>query len=453
LSADPGGIPLYKNGDVVGGLGVELDGVYKIDRNIFDVDADIEEIVAVSAARGFEAPSERVASVIFAGGKSLRYSDVPYSALGEEVRTASLQPSAFVPVPEFFGGQIRSGATFGSVASGIAHTFRRDVPVSVLVRPDGGLRFPTRAGAPVGSVTGLSVTEVDALLDSALLTAQRTRAAIRRPLDTSARVSIFIVDSLGNPLGFTRSLDAPVFGIDVALQKARTAAFFSSKDASAILERLRNAQTVGTFSDYVDRARALLGPSTFANGVAFANRSIGNIARPFFLDGISDRGPGPLSMAFPGTTSGLSWSPFNTGLQLDLIFQRLVAPLGVPSAPSALPDSCVNSGVAGSRLKNGIQIFPGSVPLYRGDTLVGAIGVSGDGVDQDDLIAFYGASQQGLNFAGHSGIGDESLGFNAPLNLRADELELAEANARLRYVNCPEAPFIGSNEQNVCDGL
>ena len=48
-----------------------------------------------------------------------------------------------------------------------------------------------------------------------------------------------------------------------------------------------------------------------------------------------------------------------------------------------VPQNC--TGI--SRLPNGIQIFPGSVPIYRGNTLVGGIGVSGDGVDQDDMVA------------------------------------------------------------------
>jgi len=40
LAADPGGLPLYKNGAPVGGIGIVADGVYTLDRNIFDFDAD-----------------------------------------------------------------------------------------------------------------------------------------------------------------------------------------------------------------------------------------------------------------------------------------------------------------------------------------------------------------------------------------------------------------------------
>src|SRR5437868_736419 len=38
LSGDPGGLPLYKNGVEVGGIGIEGDGLYTIDRNPADDD-------------------------------------------------------------------------------------------------------------------------------------------------------------------------------------------------------------------------------------------------------------------------------------------------------------------------------------------------------------------------------------------------------------------------------
>ncbi|MBX7144247.1 MAG: heme-binding protein [Oligoflexia bacterium] len=455
LSADPGGFPLYKQGDLVGGIGVEFDGVYGLDRNIQDIDTSPEEEVALYAAIGFFAPAERVASNIFAGGKSLRYSDVQPGELEQlDSPLPELDSTQIQVIPEFSTTSIRAGVVFGSLDSGIALTVRAGVPSASLVFSDGSPRYPTRAGLAVGAVAGLGVTEVDALLDSALLTAARARAAIRRPLDTAARVSIWVVDRQGNALGFTRSQDAPVFGIDVALQKARTAAFFSSPDAAAKLRAVGQRNQVGTFDDWTARLQNFVSASSLSDGIAYANRSVGNLARPFFVDGINGNPNGPLSLPFPGTTgASRSWSPFNTGLQLDLIFQRLLSPLGVPSAPQSLPDSCTDSSVLGKRLANGIQIFPGSVPLYRNGTLVGAIGISGDGIDQDDMIAFYGASRRGLDFAGHTDVGDAELGFNAPIGIRADTLELGPPNTRLRYVNCPEAPFIQSEEQNVCDGI
>jgi len=49
-------------------------------------------------------------------------------------------------------------------------------------------------------------------------------------------------------------------------------------------------------------------------------------------------------------------------------------------------------GISGSQeFRNGIITFPGGVPLYKDGVLVGGIGVSGDGVDQDETVAFAGA--------------------------------------------------------------
>jgi hypothetical protein len=39
--------------------------------------------------------------------------------------------------------------------------------------------------------------------------------------------------------------------------------------------------------------------------------------------------------------------------------------------------------------QNGVVFFPGSTPLYKNGVLVGGLGVSGDGVDQDDVVTFF----------------------------------------------------------------
>ena len=68
-----------------------------------------------------------------------------------------------------------------------------------------------------------------------------------------------------------------------------------------------------------------------------------------------------------------------------------------------------------NRLRNGLQIFSGGMPIYRvvngTAQLLGGIGVSGDGTDQDDMIAFLGLAQAGAVLG--NGIG------NAPPALRA----------------------------------
>jgi len=191
-------------------------------------------------------------------------------------------------------------------------------------------------------------------------------------------------------------------------------------------------------------------PGALTNGqFSFSDRAGGNMSRPYYPDGIDGNPPGPFSKP-----SGM-WSPFSTGLQLDLsynaILQHVLFAVGAP-VPDVAPGCggvALDTGtltfsqvVTNNRAANGLQIFPGSVPIYRNDTLVGGIGVSGDGVDQDDMIGFLGVHNAGIQLA--SGIS------NAPVARRADNL--TPQGTRLRYIQCPQAPFLDSNDDNVCDG-
>jgi hypothetical protein len=80
------------------------------------------------------------------------------------------------------------------------------------------------------------------------------------------------------------------------------------------------------------------------------------------------------------------------------------------------------------------------VPLYRGNTLVGGLGVSGDGIDQDDMVSFLGAARAG------GAVG------NAPTGIRDDTLNPG-GQGNLRYVNCPFSPFLNDTTQSPCAGL
>jgi len=271
------------------------------------------------------------------------------------------------------------------------------------------------------------------------------------------------VDTNGAVLGMVRTRDAPIFGADVSLQKARTAAFFSSSGAAAFLSSLPDAQYLATtaagvgltpvaLSRYPTAAQSFLGdPTAFQDGaIAWSDRAIGNLSRPYFPDGINGAPNGPLSQP-----AG-QWSIFSTGLQLDLsinaILQHVLYVAGaVPGdvAPGcagvALPPSLAATPTlpgTNKRLANGLQIFPGSVPIYRGSVLVGAVGVSGDGVDQDDMIAFLGLQRASAALSGSI--------QEAPVNIRADTL--TPQGTRLLYVQCPQAPFINSEQENVCAG-
>jgi len=242
-------------------------------------------------------------------------------------------------------------------------------------------------------------------------------------------------------LGIVRAPDAPVFGTDVSLQKARTVAFFSNPVAAQQLLDDIDAEVPA----FVQRARDFFNdPAALTGKVAFGARSIGNIARPDFPDGELGRPPGPLSRPIE------DFSPFATGLQVALIKSNLLQHAlfveQLPFTDTAQQCTLVPPAPTGQRrLANGIQIFPGGVPIYRGNQLVGAIGISGDGIDQDDMVAFLGLNNGGARVGG---IG------NAPQPMRADTVVInVGAGVRLRYVNCPFAPFLDTTAQNVCQGL
>lgn len=424
LSADPGGFPLYKAGSVVGGIGVIAGAspTYALDLFPFDFDHDPEEVIAHSAAAGFAAPDCIRAERVTAGGVSLRYSD----ADGRLLASSATAPigGAYVDVGGYYAAAdgARTGRAFGLPESGVA---RENVNLAGgahgLLNPDGSNRFP-----PVASA-GLSAADVTRLLDEALGVANAARAQIRIPLGSPAQVTVSVVDAEGRILGIGRTPDAPVFGIDVSLQKARAAALFSRGDAAARIGAAIPAAQRAFYFDGDPRSATSFfqRPTIFADGTAFTSRAIGNIARPAFPDGIDSRPRGPLSSTRP------NWSPFNVGLQLDLVFPGLAASL----APGGPVITRCTAGAIGA--DNGIQIFPGGVPVYRNGLLVGAVGVSGDGVDQDDMIGFLGITRAARWRGG--GLG------HAPLAKRADQLGL-------RYVQCPQSPFNGSDAQNVCGG-
>jgi uncharacterized protein GlcG (DUF336 family) len=379
LSADPGSAPLYKNGVSVGGVGVEGDGLYTLDKDPADFDKPFEELIAVAAQRGFQPPDLIRGDNIIAGGVRLAYLNVtdadaprpattPFSSLSGTPLSpvVSAQPSEFV------------AATTGGV-SGAADT-----------------RFFPFVGSTLPSPNALAGSDVQRIINQAAQQADITRAAIRQPLGSAARVTIAVVDVDGNVLGIFRTTDAPVFGFDVSVQKARTAAFFSNRNAGALL------RTAG-FGSYVDRANA--DGLRLDGAIAFSDRAAGFLSRPFYPDGLNPNPAGPFSREIT------EWSVFNDGLQLDLIRTNLLAALGGADVRcTTIPN-----------VPNGIQIFPGSVPLYKNGELVGAIGISGDGVDQDDLIAAAGAN-----------------GFEPPAAIRADQTIVR--GTRLPFLKFPRSP-------------
>ena len=377
LSADPGGLPIYKNGLPAGGIGIEGDGLYTVDRDPTDDDQPFEELIAASAIRGFETPALIRGDNILVDGIRLPFSNVanpPAPTVVASIAGATISFPGGMPPDSEFVPQI-----VGGISGEVSPRF-----------------FPFTAGTAPAGPNALTASDVNTIISRAAQQANITRAAIRQPLGSNARVTITVVDSAGVVLGVFRQQDAPVFGYDVAVQKARTAAFFSSSAAATSLR-------AAGFGSYVDRA--LADGLRFDGTVAFSDRATGFLHRPFFPDGINDTAAGPFS------TPLADWSPFNVGLQLDLVRTNFLASIAGP------PVACTSIAA----LPNGIQIFAGSVPLYKNGVLAGAIGISGDGIDQDDLIAAAGANS-----------------FSPPVGIRSDQLFVR--TVRLPFLKFPRSP-------------
>lgn len=226
--------------------------------------------------------------------------------------------------------------------------------------PEGDLIAP--AAGPIG---GMSATEVKQILDNAETTANVTRAAIRLPIGSRTRMVISVADLDGTVIGLRRMPDSTVFSIDVAVTKARNMVYFNSASRTA-------ADLSGV-----------------PMGTAVTNRTIGFGAQPLYPPGID----------------GSSTGPF-----FNLFTMDLVNPCTQGFQPGA-----TNSN------KSGIVFFPGSTGLYRNGTLVGGLGVSGDGVDEDDYVTNGGAA-----------------GFEAPTTIRADQV--TDQGVRLPYFKFPRNP-------------
>ena len=224
-----------------------------------------------------------------------------------------------------------------------------------------------------GPVAGTSLTaaQVDQIVMQGINQANATRAQIR--VQPNATKMVFAVaDADGTVLGVYRMPDATVFSIDVAIAKARNTAYYASA-------ALQPQDSVGT-----------------PLGTAFTNRTFRYLAVPKYPSGNASAPPGPFSiLATPGIDP-------RTGLNVG-------APL--PAAAMSATVLGRDSFVTGSNFRaptpaanqNGIVFFPGSSAVYRAGTLAGGFGVSGDGVDQDDVVTFFGI-----------------VGFAPPVSIQAD---------------------------------
>jgi len=199
--------------------------------------------------------------------------------------------------------------------------------------PEGDLITP--AAGPVGGLTAAQVTEI---LDASESTANQIRGVIRLPLGSRARMVLAVADLDGTLIGLRRMRDATIFSVDVAASKARNMIYFNS---TAVSPNDLPGVPIGT---------------------AVTNRTISFGAMPLYPPGINGTSQGPFFNLFLHDVA----NPCTQGSQ--------------PAGPN----------------QSGIVFFPGSVGLYVNGVLVGGLGISGDGVDQDDFSTNGGASG-GLN--------------------------------------------------------
>src|SRR6185436_2800543 len=176
LSGDPGSAPIYKNGEAVGGVGIEGDGVYTVDRDPADFDQPFEEVIAVSAVRGFEAPSLVRGDNILVDGIRLTYLNVTSALSPPMIPFGSLPGLVTSPILGAQPSQF-TAAMVGGIAGEVDTRF-----------------FPFSGSVPV-TPNSLTATDVNTIITHAAQQANITRAAIRQPLGSNARVTIAVVNA------------------------------------------------------------------------------------------------------------------------------------------------------------------------------------------------------------------------------------------------------------------
>ncbi|MEI6233268.1 MAG: heme-binding protein [Planctomycetota bacterium] len=451
LTDDPGGMPLFKGKNPVGAVGVEIDGFGVLAEGVPDAGVKrpdtgivpgtskqlVEETAALACITGFEPPNLVKANKILANGfrfpyvnaRRPKFTAVPVATLLAEGNfepffdTTGVErdpngtsfPANVNPVPAYPAVTL---ATTTAVTV-LPAMQPRATPTQEFPRRGWVGRFPPR-NSPLGAITKADViTMVQQAADQANL----TRAAIRKPNGVAAAVWITVVDLNGDICGLYRTEDATVFSFDLCVQKARTAAFFSTND------------------------------------VGFSSRAIGFMAQTTYPSGVDAHPPGPLSGLLEkvgGDVTNLGLSPTgSTADNLSEISQLLTDKNNDLLTPVLLatPSTAVQKAVqllsrriphirdgrlsplqvsifvdislrqaygvgngnnVPPTLKNGICIFPGGVPIYKNGVLVGGLGISGDGVDQDDVIAFNG-----------------QRGYLPPNNVRCDTVSAAAVKTAL----------------------
>jgi uncharacterized protein GlcG (DUF336 family) len=361
----PGGIPLYKNGELVGGIGVffpgktgfateensSLSSTYDPSKPDRTLEAEYMAFVAAGGAPGIGFPAPTVAGLGPVQGYAL-----PLTPENQRIDLVGITLDIIGPGGlngpsnlTKYGQTLRPGNPFSGtdvpVAPGMQYQQGKPVAEGYLVTPHDGV--------------GITAAQVQQMIQQGINQANQTRAAIRLPLDSRTKMVFAVTDSTGAVLGLYRMPDATIFSIDVAVAKARNAAYYANPVALQTIDQLPGEP----------------------RGTAFTARTFRYLAEPRFPEGIDAKPPGPFSIfndggsnRFTGQINGprLPASAFQSVFGYDSFN---------PSTNFRDPGNPAN--------QNGVIFFPGSAPLYNGSLLVGGLGVSGDGVDQDDVVTAF----------------------------------------------------------------
>ncbi len=387
----PGGVPLYRAGKLIGGIGVFFPGsdgyatheqgfvagVGQTAEQRTNAPRVLEaEYIAFAAAGG----STTAANLGIAGAKigtingvaAVPGLDIPFG----RIDLVGITLPIFGPTAGRLGLQqllqVGTGLGAGDPNSGsdqpltdAADGLHRDgEPV-----PDGWL-----VTAHDSTVDNINAADVTAIVTRGIAAAAATRAAIRLPLSSHTEMVFAITDTTGEVLGLYRMPDATVFSIDVAVAKARNVAYYS--DAADLQP--------------VDQI--------VAGGVAFTNRTFRFLAEPRYPAGIDGSTPGVFStLNDPGInphTAENSGVPSTAGSFTSVLGFDAFHPMTNFRDPGDVSVVAAGSVVAPTANQNGIVFFPGSTPVYKGGMLIGGFGVSGDGVDQDDVVTSTASGSQ-----------------------------------------------------------
>ncbi len=364
----PGGVPLYKNGQEVGGIGIFFPGTtgYATEENsplntplLFDKKkpdfAQIGEYMALVAAGGSKDAGLPLSGPVN-GAPALPDFTEPFGRIDLAGITLNLfGPGGLEGLNHLltFGqtlgvGDPNDGTNIPVDATGDTLLAGQGVPYGWLVTPHAG--------------TGLTAADVEAIVARGIAEADQVRAQIRLPFNSTARMVFAVSDENGNILGLYRMPDATYFSIGVAVAKARNVAYFDNPAQLQPIDQIKGV----------------------APGTALTARTFRYISLPFFPEGIDINPSGPGSIL---TDGGVTKFGTNKGPPLPASAFQSIQGYNAFNPNTNFHDPFNKAN------QNGVVLFPGSAPLYK-DTngaglrnqLVGGLGVSGDGVLQDDDV-------------------------------------------------------------------